>query len=447
MNCLTKKIDIACINEKTVIYSSVEDRFMKKTIEWCIGYLTERRFDAIALSAWNENKSNSSLWLFELEGNCPVSKSMGLDDKLLEKSRGDAYMLNIFEYKGKTVVSIIGKGIKGVRSGITRLIAVSSLYCDRIVAEVRSEVKSPFFRVRRLAVAPTGRIAGKGPWSDTLWTNWSDDRIRKYVEQLWMFGFNSLEFCELRGYRCESSGSQSPFNDIELIEKIAPKLRVFASAAREYGLEVCQFIWGQSLFEEGQNFCWNNPAERALMRGEYARLAKTYGDLVDHIVVHVGDPGGCDRNGCDAYRVPQEIAMAIFNEYVKVNPVCTATLSTWANFGFWRDCSGAQFLDESFSKKEIAIALHRWYDRDKARAVKAAGREVDIWGWYLSDYEMELNCHLLMKRLDKYYSALPEEVSESIRAVSTEICFSGLPNLINAYISAQKMWGTGQSYR
>jgi len=116
--------------------------------------------------------------------------------------------------------------------------------------------------------------------------------------------------------------------------------------------------------------------------------------------------------------------------------------------GATRDClqhrtqgaPGVTFLDETYSSKDIAIALHRWYDADRAKLVRVAGRECDIWGWYLSDFEMALDMSLFMRRLDKYFSALPARASKDIRAISTEICFHGWPQIINAYVSAQKMW-------
>ena len=123
-----------------------------------------------------------------------------------------------------------------------------------------------------------------------------------------------------------------------------------------------------------------------------------------------------------------------------MNPKVDSTLSTWANFSFWKGHPGTKFLDTTYSPKEMGIALHRWYDLDKAKAVKASGRTVDIWGWYLSDYEMELDVYLAMRRLDKYYTTLPDRASKDIRALSTELCFHGWPSIINAYVTAQKMW-------
>jgi len=432
----TNQIKIADQGSQIKIYSKVNGVNIQKMIVWCIDYLAKRGFCAVHTDIYDKNSTESPIWVLESEHDCPIAESMGIHGTLLEKERGDAFMLNVLVHQNRPVVSIVGKGIEGIRSGIARLITVSSLLDNRIETDLRSEIRSPFFRIRRLYVAQTGRIAKFKPWTDTLWANWSDDRIKNLAQQLWLFGFNSIEICELRGY----GNTGSPYNERELSEKVIPKMLVLADAAHEFGLQVSQHIWGQSLFEENHNLCWNNPAERAMMRAEYTRLAQTYADYVDHIVVHVGDPGGCHRNGCDSYRVPQGIATAIITEYQKINPSCTVTLSAWANFGLWKDFHGEKFLDESHSRKSMAIALHRWYDRDMVKQLKATGRDIDIWGWYLSDYELSLNLHLLMRRLDRYFTSLPDEASDDIRAISTEINFFGLPNLINAYISAQKMW-------
>jgi hypothetical protein len=90
--------------------------------------------------------------------------------------------------------------------------------------------------------------------------------------------------------------------------------------------------------------------------------------------------------------------------------------------------------------KEIGIALHRWYDRDLARIVRRSGRPLEIWEWYLSDFEMVLDMTLNMTMIDRYYSALPERASREVRGINSEMCFHGLPNVINNYIAAQKMW-------
>lgn len=423
------------------------DSLMKRTGDWCRDYLKRQGFSAATDTGANL-RDESLVWVLETRGSCPIAESFRLDTSKLDGAKADAYILNITEYNGTPVISIVGRNTQGVRSGVARLVALMKADGDRLTVPMTSEFRDPFFPIRRLMVAPTGRIAqypeynglpvSFKTYADTRWENWSDERIRQYAEQLWLYGFNSVEFAEIRGYRMT-------FNDEQVKNDITPKLRVFMKAAHDNGMQVSQFIWGQSLFKEGDNLCWNSPEERSIMEKEYARLARTYGDLVDHIVVHVGDPGGCSRNGCDPYRTTQEIATFLFHEYRKVNPHITATLSSWANFGFWEGKQGVKFLDESYSPKDVGVALHRWYDPENAAKVVESGRKLDIWGWYLSDFEMELDMDLFMQRLDKYYRSLPNKASREVRAISTEVCFHGWPSIINAYVTAQKMWNPTRS--
>jgi len=426
---------------RIVVATASTDSMMQKTGAWCQDFLTKRGY-IVDPALQSQLSMRSPDWVLETKDACPIATSLGVDCSFLNTARSDAYILKALSSSGKPIVLIVGTSWKGVRSGVARLIALSKIEPSALTVPLTDESRTPFIVTRRLHVCVTGRIAQSTPYADTLWTNWSDERIRQYAEQLWLLGFNSVEIPEIRGYRFDGAGG---FSDEELRTKITPKLRVFMQAVRDNGMEVSQFIWGQSLFKEGENYCWNSPTERATMETEYRRLAQTYGDLVDHIVVHVGDPGGCTRNGCDPYITTQQIATFLLQEYRTVNPNATATLSTWANAGFWNGAAGVQFLDTTYSPQEIGIALHRWYDADHAARVVNANRKCDIWCWYMGDYEMELDMGLFMQRLDKYFSALPDQASTDIRAISTELCFQGWPSIMNAYVGAQKMWSPQRS--
>ncbi|HUV03926.1 MAG TPA: hypothetical protein VMX94_02335 [Armatimonadota bacterium] len=427
---------------KARIVVTSKDPLMQRTGAWCRDFLAKRGLAVEPETFRDLGKGNSPAWILEVKGDCPIAHSLGINTAPLDAARADAFILTVSKKGSRPVVSVVGRNVQGVRSGVVRLVAITAHHGEYLSAPKTSEFRTPFFPVRRITICPTGRIAqydaADKPWVDTLSTRWSDERIRRYAEQLWLFGFNSVELCELRGYR-------ATYTDEQLKKEVTPKLRVFMKAVRDNGMEVSQFIWGQNLFAEGASLCWNSPEERPVMEKEFRRLAQTYGDLVDHIVVHVGDPGGCDRNGCDPYKTTQEIATGLLNEYRKVNPNVTVTLSTWANFGFWDGAPGVKFLDESYSPKEIGIALHRWYYPDKAKLVRDSGRDVDIWSWYMSDFELQLNMSLFMRRVNKYFAALPDRASKDIRAISTEICFHGWPQIINAYVSAQKMWSPRRS--
>ncbi|HOS93245.1 MAG TPA: hypothetical protein PLQ54_08035 [Armatimonadota bacterium] len=416
----------------SVVTSSSEPA-LAPVAEWCRSFLVQRGFSVLPCGQSASRHRNGPVWALEVARDSPVARSLDVRTGFLEHARGDAFALAAGRRDGRPTLGIVAKDVAGVRAGMARLVA--ELWDEGSSFTQRSGRREyePFIPVRLLSVAPTGRDAQGGPWADTLWTNWTDERLRRYAEQIWLCGYNGIEVAEIRGYR-------AVYSDQELTRSITPKIRVLCSAARDYGLKVRQFIWGQSLFVEGQNLCWNAPDERSRMLAEYRRLAQTYGDLVDELIVHVGDPGGCDRNGCDAYKTTQEIAMALLAEYRRVNPKVTAVLSTWANAGFWRGHPNAQLLDETYSPKELGIALHRWYDRDKVDCVRASGRAVDLWTWYLSDFEMAVDLTLAMRVVDRYYRALPASARGQIRGATADLCFHGWPQILGAYVAAQKMW-------
>lgn len=409
---------------------------VRRIAEWLEGFLDKRGLSARTIASVPQDRS--SLWVLETKSEHPIADELGIDTSFLDRARPESYVLSVQRVGRRPVVAVIGRDAQGVRAGVARLVALlRDVDGDLYAAPVREE-NEPFLRVRRFGIDPTGRLAQNGPYADTLWENWTDQRLRTYAEQIWLMGFNAVELAEVRGY-CGA------FTDDDLARKITPKIRTLMAAAREQGLMVYQHIWAQSLTVEGKNLCWNDPKEREIMKQEYGRLARTYGDLVDRMIVHVSDPGGCNRNGCDGYRTPQELAVQLLAAYRQVNPKVEAVLSTWANPGFWRGAPPDTLLGETYMPREIGIALHRWYDRDQARMVVESRRPLEIWSWYLGDFEMACDMTLNMTMIDRYYSALPERVSREVRAINSEVCFHALPSIINAYVAAQKMWNPRRS--
>jgi hypothetical protein len=299
-------------------------------------------------------------------------------------------------------------------------------------AEKEESAKKPFFPVREAIICPTGRSEQSTEFAGVNFETWTDERIRRYPAFLKACGFNSIQVTEIRGY-CGKWKTQD-------LPNVARVVRILAEEARHHGMSVSQFIWGMCLFHEGDSLCWNDARERRWMEAEFARLARTYAPLVDHIVLHYSDPGGCKRNGCDAYKTPQEISRAVLAAYRKVNPSVRATISTWANKSFFDGHPAmGKLLDETFSPREFGIALHRWYDAEKARLVKAAGRKVGIWSWYIADYEMAHDCAFCMKVIDKYFSSLPADAGQQIDWISMERCWHGMPSDINLWVAGQKL--------
>jgi hypothetical protein len=406
-----------------------KDELLQRTGMWCKNFL-EKRGMAVASRLRTTDSPGYPSWVLEVKDNAPVARSLSLDVRSLEHARGDAFILSIREQRGQPIVVIVGKNVQGVRSGVARLVALITNDNRALTAPTTTEFRQPFFPIRRLHVGTSGRFSGQD--KDSLWTNWTDERIKQFAEQIWLLGYNSVEVAEGRGY--------PEYMPDEEVSKLAPKYRVFFQALRDNGIQVSLFIWGKAPFGSYDILCWNKPADQPIMKEEFTHLAARYGDLVDHIVVNFHDPVGCRCGLCDAYKTPQHIISFLVQAFRKHNPKTTATLSTWANDGFWRGASAPNFLDETLTPKDIAIALHRWYNRDLSKIVRRSGRAVEIWGWYLADLEGTTRPLLFMRRLDRYFSALPASASAEVRTLSVELCTQGWPTLMNAYVASQKMW-------
>ena len=160
-----------------------------------------------------------------------------------------------------------------------------------------------------------------------------------------------------------------------------------------------------------------------------AEFARTYGDVVDHVITHWGHPG--PTVPFDAVK----LTTTLLNEYRKHNPKVRATISVWSYGSFWKSKH-----DESFAPLEIGIALDRWYNPASADVVLKSGRRLGIWGWYLGDLECAAGDWLHTRVLDKYFSSLPAEAGNQVDWISIEKCYHGGLSRINQFVTGQKMW-------
>jgi len=255
------------------------------------------------------------------------------------------------------------------------------------------------------------------PFKDAGPEVWSAEKLLAYPELYRQFGFSGIQIGECRGYGTLVG---------EELEKAQRGAVLLAQGAKKSGMMVSWFVWGDALFDEFEVICWNDPEEHKVIEDFHKEQADRYGEYVDHVNVHISDPGGCTRNGCDPYKTRQELANYIVGEFRRINPDVEGNLSTWANGAFWLHApepvglknyfsvflpppdqikfakpipDGAKFLDETFMPKDMGIALNRFYQADQAKLVVESGRPLDVWGWYISDHEMRNNMAFNMKNM------------------------------------------------
>ncbi|MDM8339112.1 hypothetical protein [Mediterranea massiliensis] len=360
------------------------------------------------------SKKNSII-AFETESACPLAQKIGLDISELQNSRDESHIIYVDTWKKNPLVLIVGKTDIGVELGAWRLLSKVGVWNNSVSISSGIEVNKPFFNVREMHIN-----------NRPDYLSWDYKRFSEYPRYLKACGFNSVQLMECLSYWGYGNKKWSR-------EEVASIFRTVAASAHEEGMFVSQFVWGEELLNDSSLISVS---------------ARTYGKLVDHLVTHWGDPGP------GGYGITQTTTMDMLKAYRQYNPNCRATVSTWYNHSFWNEeqakNEGAkQMLDETFSPKEIGIALHRWWDdqgtsegKNPARGelVLKSGRRLGIWGWYLCDYEMTPGEHLKTRVLDKYFSSLPSDVSDKVDWLSVEKCFHGGESRINQYVSGQKMW-------
>jgi len=374
-------------------------------------------------------------------------------------SRDEAYILNAHAGRSAALVLLTGKTEAGLRAAVARLICIIANDGRRLTTESRCEVSDPFVKFRGVIMGNAGRrqCPEGSPFKDIDFETWSTDRIRAYPDLFWQFGFNCIQIAENRGYG-SISGAR--------LKQAQEALVALARSTRARGMMVSFDAWGDCPYVEGQSFCWNDPAEHEKLVAYIEEMGRIYGPVVDHFNIHIGDPGGCTRNGCDpSYKTSQQITAEYLRVFRKYNPKVMAAMSTWSNAPFWShspqpvDLSnyreyfavrepkfgvpipdGAEFLDETFTPSVVGIALHQSYNDAQATVLSNAGRPVDIWAWYIGDMEMVNNLYIAMTRVDEAYSKMPDSARDKLRLSTVEIAYHGWPQIINQYCAARKMW-------
>ncbi len=382
-----------------------------------------------------------------------------------DNMRDGAFYLTCVEKRSGNYVFMVTKDGKGVRNAVNKFFCLAENHGDKLTFESGTVFCDPFIKIRTITMCPSVRRQAPldSPFADADFETWEPLRLAEYVDMFSRFGFNGMQLAEIIGYGSATGQALEG----ERLERTRRVLHILANEAQRRRMYLSLFIWGDSPYIEGQTLSWNNENERKELKKVMSELAREYARDMDHIHIHIGDPGGCTRDGCDLYKTPQQITTAYKEEFAKLNPDIEATLSTWANAFFWKyspepvDMSnyrpifewtvsdnefgreipdGAEFLDDTFMPKDICIAENQKYNEDQANAILDSGRCVDVWSWYIGDMETINNIWFNTGLIDTTFSALPEDSKEIIRQHTVELCFHGWPNVINSYCAAQKMW-------
>ncbi len=442
------------------------EKQQRKTVKYLRDYLVERvpsvRYRM--LDRYTPEASGTQIILATVEGLEKLEK-LDLQTDFLIDAHSDAFILEARQQKNQTVLYLVGKTSAGLRFAVYRLTNKLINTGNGLLIPAGREEQSPFINTRLICLAPTARrqMPTDSPLADANLELWKEKRLHKYPEVFGQFGFSGIQVTLIPGY-----GSIRG----EYLDKARKAVKTLARGAKDRDMFVSLDQWGDCPWAEGKALCWEVPEEREKLQSFFQDLADRYGPLVDHVYIHVGDPGGASHGGCNMFVTPQKITTAVRTMFAKYNPNVQATMSTWANTYFWKHCphpvdlsnywpvftqstkdmefgqeipEGASFMDDTWMPQDIGIALHRTYNDEQADEVVKAGRPLDIWGWYIGDMEMQNNLTVNCTTVDDFYKDLPAEAGECIRWQTIELCFHGWPQIINSYVGARKMWNPKRS--
>ena len=272
-------------------------------------------------------------------------------------------------------------------------------------------------------------------------------RLRRYIDLLREFGFNSVQLSDLwENY--ESSGWQiSP-------RAFRAKLRAIADYAHSRDMKTTLFVWGTGPVDiqanRGRMDDWRGweklcPCIKGAMPGlrrHYASQA-ALAPHFDHVMTHWADPGGCQGGEC-TYETALKLHNEILAAFRRENSTIRSTFSLWF-FGAtavpgcenWSGYKGfSDILDAGILPEDVGFAQGGRFDLAEAKAVAKAGRRLGVWAWYLADNEICPSLHVHTNVMRDYFSNLPREASR-LTDWHTIDANSHILNLASLYVAGQ----------
>ncbi len=326
-----------------------------------------------------------------------------------------------------------------------------------------SAPSQPFIPIREVIIA----CPNSGIWNTMtpalkrkyFMCYWPDDRIRRHVAMLSAFGYNAVQV---------SVGGQMPRNAGQTMEEWVRRVKIQVAAARENGMSVTQFVWGNAISAVEPGFAdlypildWHQPAHRDALRREWERSARAIGGEVDRLVTHWCDPGGATP-GCPECCIHTAVEMhnAIMEHFCAVNPAIDGYFSNWMlypgnkSYGTgWPGYDGVQSIvgDPAFDLASgVAIGimncggdgvhLDRCGQLNAAdlKTISADGRKAAVWAWYTTDMEIQPALHVHTRMLQNYFRSLPLATTETVAWHTVDDCCSGL-NMHNLFVAGRLM--------
>jgi len=280
--------------------------------------------------------------------------------------------------------------------------------------------------------------------------NWSESKLRTYIDMLHAFGFNSVQlYDQWQSYVCAGWGNDP--------RDWPEKVDALADYAHTKSMGTTLFIWGNAAFDHHNktrhmHLCWNDPHERKILEQHWDHQSR-HATHFDRIVTHWADPGGCNRNGC-TIETAQHLHNQILKRFRAKNHAIESSFSLWMlhsrEYGKWEGYEGPQsVLESGILPHDVMIAVHSspddgcssrygGFEINEVTEIAAAGRKVGVWAWYLADNEIAPSFIVRTKALHDYFSNVPADMYELIERHSLDSTSHGL-NMHNLYVAGKLM--------
>jgi len=273
---------------------------------------------------------------------------------------------------------------------------------------------------------------------------WPMARLRRYIDMLCEFGFNSLQLSDLSENYAASGYALTP-------GQFAAKLHWLSDYAKSKGMTRTLFVWGTGAVDvessRGKLLDWSFWHPCPCVKGGQAALDKHYrcqarhAPWFDHFVSHWADPGGCHGGKCTL-----ATALGLHNqmaaEFRKHNPSIRSTFSLWTLHlkhlaGQWRGYESVEsILDAGVLDEGVGLAQHGRFRLAEAQKIAASGRPVGVWSWYLADDEVEPSIHVHTELLGDYFNRISTKASSLVSWHSMDSNCHAL-NVPSLYVAAQ----------
>jgi len=372
----------------------------------------------------------------------------------LAKISGEGYILKMVSKDGKEYIFALGKTERGASNAVWHLMRKLDINKHEVSAPPLSIVRTPLIKGREVTFCWPWIRAGLGvadmelklikKYSPPCWT---EDRLRRNVDLLDSFGYNSIELDDewvLLDHLAKVGITRQ--DQSQTLRTVADQLhkngQMFSLGV--YGSSVKDFKIGKEYWRPGA--CWNDPCEREVLITEYNYQADTYGACTDRIVTQWSDFGG--QPGCEKCTIKTALEQhnVIVEKFRAKNPNIQSAFNMWNVIpSIWPGYKNYDsVLDAGILSKDVIIAIPGRFRLDPARNILEKDYTPAVWCWRTLDIEIWHGLHVHTKQLEDYFRSIPPEIAGKL-AFHTVDNISQFLILSNLYVAAQLMWDQNQS--